>query len=56
MVEQVTLSAVKANLAAVSLHQKLGFDIYRTEPRSLKSDGAYFDEVLMVKLLRKRQQ
>jgi len=29
----------------------LGFELYGTEARSLKVDGQYLDEVLMVKML-----
>ena len=52
IVEQLTLTVVKENLAAIRLYQKLGFTIYGTEPCSMKSNGQYVDEVLMVKFLR----
>lgn len=48
MVEQITLSVVTTNRAAISLYEKLGFTAYGRETRALKIDGHYADEVLMV--------
>ena len=36
------------NKAAINLYQKHGFQIYGTEPRSLKVDKNFYDEHLMV--------
>ena len=50
-VEQLTLAVVSGNAAAVSLYRGLGFEVYGTEPRALKSDDGYADEILMVRFL-----
>jgi ribosomal protein S18 acetylase RimI-like enzyme len=52
IVEQVTLSVVEGNDAAIALYRKFGFDIYGVEPRSLKSARGYSNEVLMVRFLK----
>lgn len=52
VVEQLTLCVVKENAAALALYGKLGFEVYGTEPRALKSADGYADEVLMVRFLR----
>lgn len=52
VVEQLTLTVVKGNDAAVAMYQKFGFEIYGVEPRALRSDTGYSDEVLMVRFLR----
>ena len=50
-VEQLTLTVVSDNAAAVALYRGLGFEIYGTEPRALKGDDGYADEILMVRFL-----
>jgi ribosomal protein S18 acetylase RimI-like enzyme len=47
VVEQLRLGVVDANLAAIRLYQKHGFETYGTERRALKTDAGYSDEVLM---------
>lgn len=48
-VEQLHCSAVTTNPAAIALYKKYGFEIYGTEPRSLKVGDHYYDEYLMVR-------
>jgi ribosomal protein S18 acetylase RimI-like enzyme len=50
-VEQLTLSVVSTNSSAIALYRTLGFEVYGTEPRALKGEGGYADEVLMVRFL-----
>jgi ribosomal protein S18 acetylase RimI-like enzyme len=49
--EQIHLSVTASNIPARRLYQSLGFEPYGTEPRALKIDGQYFDDILMVKQL-----
>jgi ribosomal protein S18 acetylase RimI-like enzyme len=51
-VEQLTLAVVQDNDAALSLYRKFGFEAYGVEPRALKSDRGYRDEVLMALIFR----
>jgi ribosomal protein S18 acetylase RimI-like enzyme len=53
IVEQLRLGVVDDNAAAIRLYEKHGFEVYGREKRALKSDGRYFDEVLMVRFLDK---
>lgn len=53
-VEQLTLSVVQDNAAALALYRECGFQVYGTEPRALKSAHGYSDEVLMVRFLSAR--
>ncbi|MEW6645498.1 MAG: GNAT family N-acetyltransferase [Pseudomonadota bacterium] len=46
-VEQLTLAVVEGNAAALALYRKLGFAVYGIEPRALKTEGGYRNEVLM---------
>ena len=50
-VEQLTLTVVQGNDAAVSLYKRFGFDIYGIEPKALKTTTGYSDEALMVLFL-----
>jgi RimJ/RimL family protein N-acetyltransferase len=47
VVEEVRLSVVASNAAAVRLYARLGFRPYGVEPRALKVGDEYHDEVLM---------
>jgi len=51
VVEQVTLSVVAENAAAIALYEEFGFTRYGIEPRALKTPAGYSDEVLMVLFL-----
>ena len=46
--EQLLLAVVTTNQAAYQLYRSLGFEVYGTEPRALKSGEQYWDEHLMV--------
>ena len=46
-VEQLHLAVVSTNTPAIRLYQSFGFTQYGLEPRSLKQNGAYHDELLM---------
>jgi ribosomal protein S18 acetylase RimI-like enzyme len=45
---QLHCMAATNNNAAIKLYQKHGFQIYGTEPRSLKVDENFYDEYLLV--------
>jgi ribosomal protein S18 acetylase RimI-like enzyme len=47
VVEEVRLSVSETNAAAIALYRKAGFEAYGREPRALKVDGRYFDDLLM---------
>lgn len=51
-IEQIYLSVVTTNISAIALYQALGFEIYGTEKRALKTvDGTYWNEYHMVLFL-----
>jgi ribosomal protein S18 acetylase RimI-like enzyme len=52
VVEQLTLTVVQGNGAAIALYRKFGFEVYGVEPRARKNPGGYVDKVLMVRDLR----
>jgi ribosomal protein S18 acetylase RimI-like enzyme len=52
MVEQLKLTVVAGNEAAIALYENAGFAIYGVEPRALKDEAVYQDEVLMVRFMR----
>ena len=45
---QLHLKVISTNETAIRLYRRHGFEIYGTEPRSLKVDGCFHDEHLMV--------
>jgi ribosomal protein S18 acetylase RimI-like enzyme len=47
-VEQILLTVATGQEAARKLYQSFGFEIYGTEPRSLKIDNTYVDEDCMI--------
>jgi ribosomal protein S18 acetylase RimI-like enzyme len=53
-VEQVLLTVVADNRPAIALYERFGFRPYGLEPRSLKTAGAYTDELLMILFLADR--
>ena len=46
-VEEVRLTVVSTNVAAIRLYERAGFERYGLERRALKVGGSYHDEVLM---------
>jgi len=46
--EQINLTVVSENISAKKLYKSLGFEVYGVERNSLKFNGQYFDEDLMV--------
>jgi len=50
-VELIQLAVVADNVVARRLYASLGFTEYGIEVHSLKVEGRYLDEVLMVKIL-----
>lgn len=46
-VEEVRLSVVASNAAAVRFYEAAGFEVYGVERRALKAAGRYHDEALM---------
>ncbi|WP_404427389.1 GNAT family N-acetyltransferase [Ureibacillus chungkukjangi] len=51
-VEQIHLQVVSKNESAKKLYQSLGFTTYGIEPRGLKEGDEYFDEDLMILILK----
>ncbi len=47
VVEEVLLTVVASNVAAVKLYERLGFKEYGLEPKALKIGTEYHDELLM---------
>ncbi len=47
LIEEVSLSVVTSNAAAIELYHKAGFEAYGLERRALKIAGQYHDELLM---------
>jgi len=50
--EQILLSVVTEQLAATTLYQTIGFEIYGREPCAIKLGNSYFDEYQMLLRLR----
>ncbi len=46
-VEALLITVEASNIAALRLYGRLGFEEYGREPRALKVNGAYYDEILM---------
>ena len=47
---QIQLSVVTTNERAIRFYRRMGFHIFGTEPRALKTPNGYADEHLMVRL------
>lgn len=47
IVEEVRLQVAESNAPAVALYEACGFATYGREPRALKIDGRYVDDLLM---------
>lgn len=50
-VEQLMLTVVQDNRPAIALYERFGFTPYGIEPRALKTDSGYVDELLMALIL-----
>ena len=48
-VEEVRLTVMASNVAAIRLYARLGFMRFALEPRALKIDGRYHDDAWMVR-------
>lgn len=51
-VEEVRLSVMTTNEAAIRLYTRLGFTRFAIEPRALKIDGRYHDDAMMLRQLK----
>ena len=47
----VKLAVVTTNVSAVRCYARCGFSVYGLEPRAIRYDGVFYDELLMVRLL-----
>jgi RimJ/RimL family protein N-acetyltransferase len=56
LVEEVRLTVVSSNIAAVRLYTRAGFHQYDLERRALKVGDQYYDELLMALPLNKRKR
>ena len=54
-VEQVQLTVVTSNPRARRFYERMGFVEYGVEEKALKYKGEYYDEVLMVKFLSRKE-
>jgi ribosomal protein S18 acetylase RimI-like enzyme len=50
-VEVVKLGVTSTNVAAIRLYAASGFQVYGMEPKALRYDGRYYDELLMLREL-----
>lgn len=50
-IEQINLTVVTTNKTAKRLYSSMGFEVFGTEKKALKSDNTYFDEDHMVLFL-----
>lgn len=50
-VRQVTLAVTAGSTTALALYQSLGFVAFGVEPRALRVDGVFIDDVHMVRLI-----
>ena len=55
VVEEVRLTVVASNTAAVRLYARAGFKEYGLERRALKFDGDYYDELMMALAFNRRR-
>lgn len=46
--EQILLSVVESNESAIKLYKKYGFQVYGTEPKAMKMNNQYDNNVLMI--------
>jgi GNAT superfamily N-acetyltransferase len=47
-IEQINLTVVANNTTARQLYEQFGFVVYGMEPKAIKWQGQYFDEIFMV--------
>lgn len=52
-IEQIHLTVVSSNEAALGLYSSLEFETYGVDKKALKVEGSYFDEELMVLFLKR---
>lgn len=49
--EQITVSVTHENTAAIHFYKLHGFSTYGIEPKAMKADHVYYDEIFMVRFL-----
>ncbi len=47
----VKLAVVTTNTAAIRCYTRCGFAVYGVEPKAIRHDGVFYDELLMTKLI-----
>ena len=50
-IEIIKLGVVSRNSAAIQLYTRGGFNVYGVEPRALRVNNRYYDELLMARIL-----